>query len=162
MEYAPRKWFSNNIGLFSEFKVRGSWGQLGNALGIGFYDYLNLLTRGSSLVMGSPESRTSYFYQSVVPSSDLSWETIETSNGGLDIGLLKNKLQISGDYYVKYNRNMLTPLQLPSTFGVGTPKINNGELKSWGWELEENLEIKSGNTLAIMLDLIFRTTKTNS
>ena len=138
------KWFSNNIGLFSEFKVRGSWGQLGNALGIGFYDYLNLLTRGSSLVMGSPESRTSYFYQSVVPSSDLSWETIETSNGGLDIGLLKNKLQISGDYYVKYNRNMLTPLQLPSTFGVGTPKINNGELKSWGWELEVKFRDKIG------------------
>ncbi len=137
-------WFSNNLGFISEFKVRGSWGQLGNALGIGYYDYLNLLSRGSNLVLGGAESRTSYFSQSVVPSSNLSWETIETTNGGLDLGLLKNRLQISGDYYVKLNRNMLTPLQLPATFGVGTPKINNGELKSWGWELEVKFRDKIG------------------
>ncbi len=43
---------------------------------------------------------------------------------------------MSFDYYVKHNDNMLTPLQLPATFGVNTPKINNGVLKSWGWELE--------------------------
>jgi len=139
-------WFSKAVPLFSEFKLRGSWGQLGNALGIGYYDYLNLLNRGSNLVLGGVESRTSYFSQSVVPSSDLSWETIETSNFGLDMGLVKNKLQISGDYYIKYNRNMLTPLQLPATFGVGTPRINNGELKSWGWEVEVKFRDKIGES----------------
>ncbi|AGA78414.1 SusC/RagA family TonB-linked outer membrane protein [Echinicola vietnamensis] len=133
--------FAEALPFFSEFKLRGSWGQLGSALGgdiIGYYDYLNVLSRGSGLVMGSDETRSTYFYQSSVPSSELSWETIETWNGGVDLGLLENKLQMSFDYYVKHNRNMLTPLQLPGTFGVGTPKINNGVLKSWGWELAVN------------------------
>jgi len=133
--------FGNTLPFFSEFKLRGSWGQLGSALGgdiIGYYDYLSLLSRGSGLVLGTDETRTTYFYENSVPSSSLSWETIETWNGGLDLGLLENKLQMSFDYYVKHNRNMLTPLQLPATFGVGTPKINNGVLKSWGWELEVN------------------------
>nr|WP_290942300.1 TonB-dependent receptor [Haliscomenobacter sp.] len=94
---------------------------MGNALGIGLYDYLSLLTRGSALVLGGSEARTSYFFENTVPSSELSWETIETSNGGVDIALIKNRLQISADYYVKFNKNMLTPLQLPATFGVGTP-----------------------------------------
>lgn len=141
-------WFAKTLPFFSEFKLRGSWGRLGNALGIGLYDYLSLLSRGSSLVLGGTEARTSYFSQSVVPSSELSWETIETTNGGLDLGLLQNKLQISADYYVKYNRNMLTPLQLPATFGVGTPRINNGELKSWGWEVEAKYRNKIGKNFS--------------
>lgn len=127
-------WFT--IPFVSEFKLRGSWGRLGAASGIGLYDYLALMNRNADLVLGSPEVKSTYFSQTTVPSSQLSWETIETSNGGLDIGLFKNRIQASVDYYVKYNRNMLSALQLPATFGVGTPRINNGELKSWGWEAE--------------------------
>ncbi|WP_229247916.1 TonB-dependent receptor [Dyadobacter sandarakinus] len=137
-------WFSGGLPFFSEFKLRGSWGRLGGALGsnIGYYDYLSQLTRGNALVLG--DSRTSYIYQGSIPSANLSWETIETTNGGVDIGLFQNKLQISGDYYVKYNRNMLTTQQLPATIGVGTPRKNNGELKSWGWETELRFRDKLG------------------
>lgn len=129
-------WFARALPFFSEFKLRGSWGQLGGSLGsnLGNYDYLNSLSRSSNLVLG--DSRASYIFQGSIPSSSLSWETIETTNGGINIGLLANRLQITGDYYVKYNRNMLTPQQLPATIGVGTPRVNNGELKSWGWETE--------------------------
>ena len=130
------EWFANQMKFVSELKIRGSWGRLGGALGntLGYYDYLNQLSRSSTLVLG--DSRASYIYQSAIPSAQLSWETIETSNIGADLGFFRNKLQISGDYYVKYNRNMLTPQQLPAVIGIGTPRKNNGELKSWGWEVE--------------------------
>ena len=127
-------WFS--IPFISEFKFRLSWGRNRAASRIGLYDYLALMNRNADFVLGSPEVKTTYFSQNTVPSSQLSWETIETTNGGLDIGLFKNKITASLDYYVKYNRNMLSALQLPATFGVGTPRVNNGELKSWGWETE--------------------------
>lgn len=128
-------WFPQSE-LISALKLRASWGQLGSALAsiIGNYDYLNMLARSNALVLGG--ARAMYFYQNVVPSSSLAWETVETTNGGLDMGLFGSKLTVSADYYVKYNRNMLTPQLLPSTFGVNTPRKNNGELKSWGWELE--------------------------
>jgi len=58
---------------------------------------------------------------------------------------MKNKLQVSGDYYVKSNKNMLTPQQLPATIGIATPRKNNGELKSWGWELEVKYRGKIGD-----------------
>ena len=136
---------SESLQFISEFKLRGSWGRLGGALGstLGYYDYVNQLTRGSALVLG--DSRTSYIYQGSLPSTNLSWETIETTNGGFDIGLMKNKLQVSGDYYVKSNKNMLTPQQLPATIGIATPRKNNGELKSWGWELEVKYRGKIGD-----------------
>ncbi len=86
-------WF--NVPVVSELKIRGSWGRLGAASGIGLYDYLGLLNRNSTLVMGSPEIRTTYFAQTTVPSSQLSWETIETTNGGPDVGFFKNKFSAS-------------------------------------------------------------------
>ncbi|AFK01572.1 TonB-dependent receptor plug [Emticicia oligotrophica DSM 17448] len=132
-----REGFMKDINFVSELKLRASWGRLGGALGgstIGNYDYLSQLSRGSALVLG--DSRASYLFQSSIPSQSLSWETIETTNVGFDLGLFKNKLNLNGDYYVKYNRNMLTPQNLPAVIGIGTPRKNNGELKSWGWELE--------------------------
>lgn len=137
-------WFARTLPFFSEFKLRGSWGRLGGALGsgIGAYDYLNQLSRGSALVLG--DSRASYLFQNSIPSSSLSWETIETSNAGLDLAFFRNKLQLSADYYVKYNRNMLTAQQLPSTIGINTAFKNNGELKSWGWEVEARYRNRIG------------------
>ncbi|MGZ9736373.1 SusC/RagA family TonB-linked outer membrane protein [Flavobacterium sp. GNP002] len=139
------EWFDNGLSFISELKPRVSWGQLGNAQGIGFYDYLNMLSSGSNLVLGGSETKTSYFFQSAIPSSNLSWETVETFNYGVDFGFFKNKLTGSFDYYTKENKNMLTPLRLPATFGVGTPKINNGVLQSWGWELAVNYRDKIGS-----------------
>jgi TonB-linked SusC/RagA family outer membrane protein len=129
-------WFSSALPFFSEFKLRGSWGRLGGALGtnLGYYDYLSQLSKAANLVLG--DSRASYIYQGSIPSGSLSWETIETTDGGIDMAFFQNRLQFNGDYYVKFNRNMLTPQQLPGTIGVGTPRKNSGELKSWGWEAE--------------------------
>ncbi|WP_375448398.1 SusC/RagA family TonB-linked outer membrane protein [uncultured Fibrella sp.] len=148
-------WFTNTLPFVSEFKLRGSWGRLGGALGtnIGNYDYLSQLTRGSALVLG--DSRTSYIYQGTIPSTALSWETIETTNGGIDFGFFQNKLQFSGDYYVKYNSNMLTPQQLPGTIGVGTARKNNGELKSWGWEAEIRYRDRIGKNFSYNMSANF-------
>ncbi|GEO06118.1 SusC/RagA family TonB-linked outer membrane protein [Adhaeribacter aerolatus] len=144
-------WFS--LPVISELKFRGSWGTLGAASGIGLYDYLALMSRNANLVLGSPEVKTTYFAQTVVPSANLSWETIETSNAGIDLGFFQNKIQASFDYYIKYNRNMLTAVQLPATFGTGTPRINNGELKSWGWETELRYRDKIGENLLFSVAL---------
>lgn len=138
------EWFSNSFPFVSEFKPRVSWGQLGNANGIGYYDYLSLLGLNSGLVMGASETKTTYFFQGSIPSSNLSWETVETFNYGFDFGFFKNKLTGSFDYYTKENKNMLTPLRLPGTFGVGTPRINNGVLQSWGWEIALNYKDQIG------------------
>lgn len=129
------KWFSKDIFL-STLKLRGSWGRLGSSIGVGNYSYLNLLSYNSGLVLGGSEANTTYFYQGTVPSSSLTWENLETANGGIDLGFFKNRLAATFDYYVKNNYGMFTSLTLPATFGVTTPKINNGHLRSWGWELD--------------------------
>jgi TonB-linked SusC/RagA family outer membrane protein len=116
-------------------KLRASWGQLGNSKALtGFYDYIPLLNSGNALSFN--DLKTLYLYQGTLPSSTLTWETVQTENVGLDIGLFKNKLSFSGDYYLKYNKNMLAKLQLPNIIGTTAGFVNAGELKSWGWEFE--------------------------
>lgn len=135
---SEEKFFSNNLAFISNFKIRGSWGQLGNGSPLGLYPYIPLLTSGlttnNNLVFN--DQRTQYIYQGVLASPDVTWETVQQSNFGVDIGILNNRLSITADYYVKRNKNMLASLNLPNIIGVATPSYNVGELKSWGEELE--------------------------
>lgn len=130
------KWFK--VKPISNLKLRASWGQLGNGAVLGLYDYIALIESGTHLGEG-------YYYQKELASSEKTWETIETTNIGLDLGMLNNKLNFTADYYWKYNNDMLANLQLPHTIGVGVPTANVGKLKTWGWELSLGWKDKIGN-----------------
>jgi TonB-linked outer membrane protein, SusC/RagA family len=127
------KWFQRATGLFDEFKIRASWGQLGNSDGvIGNYDYIGLMSKGSVYPFNNTLNN-SFFYDRLA-SPDKTWETVEISNIGLDLAVLKNRLKFSGDYYVKRNRDMLAPLKVASFIGVNTSSYNVADLRTRGWE----------------------------
>ena len=130
-------WFQS--GIINELKFRASWGQLGNAGVLGNYDYIALLTTSNDLLQGingTVEQQASYVAQKTLASEYITWEIVQSSNIGADFGLFKNKLTLSGDYFVKRNKNMLARVEYPSVIGVGLPNLNAGELKTWGWEAQ--------------------------
>lgn len=126
--------FLRNVKAIDMLKVRASWGQLGNATAIGYYDYIPVVEDGTTIFGGGMESTN---YVATLASLQKTWETIEIQNIGLDLALLNQRLQFSGDYYVKRNKNMLSQTKwVPSLIGVNVPYLNVGELKTWGWEFE--------------------------
>ena len=128
------KWFHSALPFFDEFKLRASWGQLGNSEGVlGNYDYIAPMALGSVYPFNNQRNKS--FYQSVLASPEKTWETVETSNAGVDISLFKQRLSLSGDYFVKQNKNMLAPLQLASMIGIATSTYNVATMKTWGWEV---------------------------
>ncbi|WBV57465.1 SusC/RagA family TonB-linked outer membrane protein [Chryseobacterium daecheongense] len=135
-------WFKNTLGFINEFKPRLTWAKVGSQTGISYYDFLRSLSSGSDIILGV--DRTTYLYQSRIPSPTLAWETIETRNIGVDFGLFNNKLTGSFDYYNKFNKNMLVGINLPGTIGISTPRVNGGELKTWGWEASLQYKGKIG------------------
>jgi TonB-linked SusC/RagA family outer membrane protein len=139
----------NNLPSVNNLKFRASLGQLGNGSPLGLYPYIPLLNSGlrttNNIVFNN--QRTQYIFQSVLASPDVTWETVQQFNVGLDLGLLKNRLTVTADYYIKNNKNMLASLNLPNLIGVGTPSFNVGELKSWGTELDVKWKDKAGRNL---------------
>lgn len=70
-------------------------------------------------------------------SGNFTWETVDTYNVGIDLGLLNNRLNLNVDWYTRYTRDMLTSgSQLPATLGTSAPLQNVADLKSYGFELE--------------------------
>lgn len=128
-------WF--DVPVIDNLKARASWGQLGIGTSLDDYDYLTILKGG--LLMGDR-----YFYQERLAAKEKSWEIIESTNIGIDVGVLNNRLTFTGDYFWKYNNDMLIPYNLPSLVGVKTPYGNIGRLKTWGWEFQIGWKDKVG------------------
>jgi TonB-linked SusC/RagA family outer membrane protein len=129
-------WFQNAVPFVDELKIRGSWGQLGNAQ-LGQYPWqqnYNSVTMLSNGAYPFNNSATPYVYQGGLPSPGLGWETISTSDGGLDLALLRNRLNFSFDYFQRINNNMLITLNQPALLGVSPSTTNAAAMKTWGWE----------------------------
>ena len=69
----------------------------------------------------------------------------ECLNIGFDFGALNNRLTGSFDYFVRYTYDMIGPApELSSLLGTSVPKINNSDMKSYGFELELNWRDRIG------------------
>jgi TonB-linked SusC/RagA family outer membrane protein len=129
-----REPFMQQMTFLSNLKLRASWGELGNGSVLGNYDYIALLSTGTNLDFDN--QMTQYIYQKQLASPNKTWEIVQTSDVGLDAGFLNGRLNVTADYYIKYNKNMLATVQLPNIVGVSAGTANVGELKTWGWEFD--------------------------
>ena len=69
----------------------------------------------------------------------------ETWDVGLDWSFFNNRLSGSFDYFVRYTYDMIGPApELSSLLGTSVPKINNSDMKSYGFELEVNWRDRIG------------------
>ncbi|MDR2148104.1 MAG: TonB-dependent receptor [Tannerella sp.] len=129
--------------IVGNLKLRASWGQLGNSsmLNTMYYPYLGFIT--PSTYWGN-----SVYYQNEMVSTDVSWETVTSTNLGVDVGLLNNRLSLTADYYWKKNDGMLAQLRVGNIVGIagaGLPYENAGVLKTWGWELSAQWRDRIGD-----------------
>ncbi|HEY0668954.1 MAG TPA: TonB-dependent receptor, partial [Sphingobacteriaceae bacterium] len=125
-------WFQNLTTFFDEFKIRGSWGQLGNDA-LGNYDYLSSISSAAGYPFGGKSAL--YYREATLASALKTWETIEESNIALDLTFFKQRFNITAEYFKKINKNMLAPLTASDMLGVGLSNYNVGNLETKGWEL---------------------------
>lgn len=148
---SEEQWFEPFRDQVNNLKARVSWGRLGNSSALdSFFSYIGLITdkdlystnttKPVISIVGNPA-----YYQHSMVSRELSWEILESTNIGLDLGLLSGKLNFTGDYYWKKNKNMLAEVKVGNLVGAAVPYQNVGELKAWGWEVSANWNHKIGN-----------------
>lgn len=134
----------------STFKLRGSWGELGNQNTNNWYPFYSAMgysPNAGGWILG--ESRPTVSSIPALISRNLTWETIRSWNAGLDITALKNRLNFSFDYFERKTLNMVGPApELPHTLGIAVPKTNNADMVSYGFELSLNWRDKIGENFS--------------
>ena len=84
------------------------------------------------------------FLTGAYPNPGFQWEETRTDNVGLNLGLLKNRITLEFDYYVKRTDNLIMPASLPwymgtaGTASIQPPMVNAGDLKTNGWSFSLN------------------------
>jgi TonB-linked SusC/RagA family outer membrane protein len=120
--------------LISNLKIRASYGSLGNG-NIASYVYQEIfgISQTGRILGGTKPQLTSR--PSVLPDG-LTWETSTTSNLGLDMSMLSDRLIFVGDLYMRKTTDMFTiGMTLPAVFGATSPKGNYADLETKGWEI---------------------------
>lgn len=134
--------FLGDTGI-SNFKIRGSWGQVGNDK-IGSYRWLGFL-QGVNGDATYPFGDVLSFGNAVgiLSNPDLQWETTTQTNIGFDLGFYVNNLNLTFDYYKKRTEDLLVVPEISALLGVGAPGsgapfVNAGTIENRGIELGLN------------------------
>ncbi|MET4141052.1 TonB-dependent receptor [Pedobacter sp. UYP1] len=126
--------FMRKLTAVSDLKFRASYGLTGNQE-IGQYQSLGALQTdgynfGNVIVIGYAPNR--------IANPNLKWETTAQLNFGLDLGLFKNRITITTDWYQKKTKDLLYNVSLPITSGFSTSLQNIGKVKNEGFEFAVN------------------------
>ena len=129
-------------------KLRASWGQNGNCNIGNFYylsniafsptDYADYGYKFSSDMISTVDSNvyTTGAYAKNAPNPDVTWETSEQINVGLDARFISGKLGVNFDWYVKKTKDWLLQAPMNEVLGYEEPAmINGGDVKNTGFEL---------------------------
>ena len=129
--FAPAKNVMNN------FKLRFSFGSLGNQ-NVANYAYLREveIKDFKGFTFGDGTTMAKYATLTAPNASDLTWETTQQYNLGLDMAFFNNRLNFTLEGYIRDTRDMLTEgIALPGVYGAPSPKMNSADLRTKGYEL---------------------------
>ncbi len=121
--------FIKNLNIFDDIKFRTSVGLSGNQNGIGSYAALGLWSSGANY-LEQPGSSPSQ-----LANPDLTWETTRQVDIGVDFTILKNRLNISFDYYDKSTSDLLLNVPVASRSGFTSYLQNYGGVSNKGFEI---------------------------
>ena len=135
-------WWNSHILNF--LKLRGSWGQNGNCA-IDNFQYLATVSVGAATggysfnPPGKPaESSGTGSFANKLANPDVTWETSQQLDLGLDARLFRNRLGVVFDWYQKDTKNWLVNAPVMGHYGLDAPYINGGDVRNTGYELALN------------------------
>ncbi|GEP92739.1 TonB-linked outer membrane protein, SusC/RagA family [Chitinophaga terrae (ex Kim and Jung 2007)] len=127
-------------------KIRGSWGKVGSIETVPLYYGYQTLTPGYTYQIGANSPRSNSLSLSGAINPQLSWESSQQTDVGLDISLFKQKLLLTVDYFDKKTFDLIyrQTSGWPNTFGLSAPLINQGKIGNTGWEFSATYANKIG------------------
>lgn len=128
-------------------KLRAGWGQNGN-VSISNFQWQATFQYGSYgnySFNSNKDGYTSGAYPSRLANTDLTWETSEQTDIGIDARFLRSRLGVTADYYYKKTKDLLVLVPVDPTTGFTTETANAGTVVNKGFELAINWNDKIGS-----------------
>ncbi|WP_346857894.1 TonB-dependent receptor [uncultured Draconibacterium sp.] len=116
----------------SNLKLRSSWGLSGNQA---IKPYQSLFVGEIVNTGQGAGSGINVGLAPTLPNKNLSWETTEQYNLGIDYGMYNERFRLVFDYYVRNTRDLLANVTLPGSAGYSTYVDNVGAVQNKGFEL---------------------------
>ena len=132
--FDKEKFFPISRDVINMFKIRGSYGVLGNE-NIGEYMFQTTMNRnnmtysfGNQVVTGSAVS--------TFVDNNLAWEKKKTTNIGIDLAMFHNRLEFTVEWYKNKSEDLLYGVLVPTQAGVsnGTVTMNAASMENSGFE----------------------------
>ncbi len=147
--------FMSNVNWLSFLKLRASWGQNGNdnistdafTAGWTFGDF------GQYSFNNNKNSATTGAYKDRLANPDLTWETSEQTNIGVDARFLNSRLTLTADWYNKKTKDLLVAVDVNALTGFTTQMQNAGTVKNTGVELSIGYQDKIGKDFTYSINL---------
>lgn len=136
--------FMKSQDLFSNLKLRLSWGVLGNDK-IPYTAAIPTVTSNLNAVFGVNENLLFGATPTRLANTRLQWEETSTIDVGMDIGVLKNRLTLEIDYYLRKTDEIILPVPIPDYVGSeGDPYVNAADVENKGLEFTLNWRERIG------------------
>lgn len=124
--------FMKDLNWLDFAKIRASWGRLGNQNVSNYYNGSDILTSGQNYSFGG--TLYSGVAVTAMTNKNLTWETAQQLDFGLDISL-HNNIELTADYFDKRTKNLLLTQPIPLTIAEAPPLSNAGEVQNKGIEV---------------------------
>ena len=136
---SEEKWIKDNVDAISLLKLKASYGKTGNN-SIGLYDALGKYS------VDYKYNGNGGIITSTMPNNNLTWESTNQLDCGIDLGVLNDRVTLSFDYFDKRTQNLLFDKPLPNTTGFSSVQTNVGEVQFNGFDIEVNTKnVKTKN-----------------
>ncbi|MGX5821019.1 SusC/RagA family TonB-linked outer membrane protein [Chitinophaga lutea] len=123
--------FMSGMPAVSDLKLRASYGFTGN-FNIGNYSYMSNIGTADYVLGGALAGGR---VMNSFGNPNLGWEKMRELNVGIDLGLLKDRIYLTADFYKRNTEDLLLQVEIPQSAGFGTVTENRGDLENKGFEL---------------------------
>ncbi len=153
--------FFNTDSFVNFLKLRGSWGENGSLSNLGNFDYLGFLSGAGLNYTDGEGNLISVIEPRQLTNFDLTWETSEQLDLGIEAKFLNNKLSFVMDYYEKTTRDLLTPNTPPLEAGNDASFVNAGDVVNKGFEFSLGYNDLIGEDFSFGINLNLSTLDNN-
>ena len=129
--------WKNNLSFINYFKLKASWGQMGNDA-VAAFQYLTSYGFNTGMVLDGGKTYESGLLQSGAPNPNITWEVANVLNTGFESYFFNSKLQFDFDYFYQRRNNILVKrnASVPTFSGISLPDENFGIVDNRGFEAQ--------------------------